>query len=112
MKDDTRQRNNTGFPNGTGAPYYMEMSTFSALVKNFEKKKNPKCKVSCAKNFIPVHMKAFGHNKRFVNCKPPGYAFESLPETLLGTSSLCMFSSILNFKSSNQGIELQAKASF
>ena len=39
MKDDTRQRNNTGFPNGTGAPYYMEMSTFSALVKNFEKKK-------------------------------------------------------------------------
>ena len=39
MKDDTRQMNNTGFPNGTGAPYYMEMSTLSALVKNFEKKK-------------------------------------------------------------------------
>ena len=37
MKDDTRQRNNTGFPSGTGAPYYMEMSTFSALIKNIEK---------------------------------------------------------------------------
>ena len=33
-------------------------------------------------------------------------------KTLLGTSSLCIFSSILNFKSSNQGIELQAKGSF
>ena len=31
---------------------------------------------------------------------------------LLGISPLCIFSSILNFKSSNQGIELQAKGSF
>ena len=37
MRDDTRQRNNTGFPSGTGAPYYMEMPTFSALIKDFEK---------------------------------------------------------------------------
>ena len=36
MKDDTYQRNNTGFPSGTGAPYYMEMPTFSALIKNIE----------------------------------------------------------------------------
>ena len=34
-------------------------------------------------------------------------------KTLLGTTSLlCIFSSILNYKSSNQGIELQAKGSF
>ena len=31
MKDDTLQRNNTGFPSGTDSPYYMEMPTFSAL---------------------------------------------------------------------------------
>ena len=37
MRDDTRQRNNTGFPSGNGAPYYMEMPTFSALIKDFEK---------------------------------------------------------------------------
>ena len=37
MRDDTRQKNNTGFPSGTGAPYYMEMPTFSALIKNIEK---------------------------------------------------------------------------
>ena len=79
MKDDTRQRNNTGFPSGTGAPYHTDMRTFSALIKNIEKK-NPNCKISCAKNFISVHMKPFGHNKRFLTCKPPGYAFESLPE--------------------------------
>ena len=78
MKDDTRQQNNTGFSSGTGAPYYMEMPTFSALIKYVEK--NTKCKISCAKNFISVHMKPFGHNKRFVTSKPPGYAFESLTE--------------------------------
>ena len=33
-------------------------------------------------------------------------------KALLGASSLCMFSSILNCKFSNQGIELQAKGSF
>ena len=38
MKDDTRQRNNTVFPSGTGAPYYMEMPTFSALITHIEKK--------------------------------------------------------------------------
>ena len=37
MKDDTLQRNNTGFPCGTGAPYYMEMVTFGALIKHIEK---------------------------------------------------------------------------
>ena len=40
MKDDTRQRNNTGFPSGTGAPYHTDMRTFSALIKNIEKKKS------------------------------------------------------------------------
>ena len=79
MRDDTRQRNNTGFPSRTGAPYYMEMSTFSALIIK-TLKKNPKCKISCAKNFISVHMNPFGHNKSFATCKPSGYAFESLPE--------------------------------
>ena len=33
-------------------------------------------------------------------------------KTLLGTSSLCISSSILNCKSTNQGIELQNKGSF
>ena len=78
MKDDTLQRNNTGFPSRTSASYYMEMPTFSALITRIEK--NPKCKISCGKNFISVHMKPFGHNKRPLTCKPPGYAFESLPE--------------------------------
>ena len=79
MKDVTRQRNNTGFPSGTGAPYYMEILAFDALILKILKS-NPKCKIPCAKNFISVHMKPFGHNKRFVTCKPPGYAYESLPE--------------------------------
>ena len=78
MKDDTLQRNNTDFRSGTGAPYYMKKLTFSALVIHIEK--NPKCKISCAKNFISVYMKPFGHNKRSVTCKPSGYAFESLLE--------------------------------
>ena len=47
MKDYTRQQNNAGSPSGTGAPYYMEMPTFSALIKYVEK--NTKCKISCAK---------------------------------------------------------------
>ena len=38
MKDDTCQRNNTGFPSGTGAPTFMEVPTFGALFKNIEKK--------------------------------------------------------------------------
>ena len=38
MRDDTCQRKNTCFPSGTGAPYYMEMLSFSALIKNIEKK--------------------------------------------------------------------------
>ena len=37
MKDGTRQRKITGFSSGTGAPYYMEMPTFSALIKYVEK---------------------------------------------------------------------------
>ena len=35
MRNDTCQRNNTGFPNRTGTPYYMEIPTISALIKNF-----------------------------------------------------------------------------
>ena len=38
MKDDTLQRNNTGFPSGNGSSYYMEMPTFSALIKYIKKK--------------------------------------------------------------------------
>ena len=38
MKDDTLQRNNTGFRSSTGSPYYMEMPTFSGLIKHIEKK--------------------------------------------------------------------------
>ena len=38
MKDDTLQRNNTGFSSGAGAPYYMEMPNFSALITHIEKK--------------------------------------------------------------------------
>ena len=40
MKDGTLQSNNTGFPSETGWPYYMEMPTFSALIKNIEKNSN------------------------------------------------------------------------
>ena len=61
MKDDTLQRNNTGFPSGTGSLYCMEMPTFSALIKH-TKKKNASCKISCVKNFIAVRMKPFGCN--------------------------------------------------
>ena len=39
MNDDTLQRNSTGFPSETGEPYYMEMPTFSVLIKHIEKKK-------------------------------------------------------------------------
>ena len=38
MKDDTLQRNNTGFSSGTGAQNYNEMLTFSVLIKYVEKK--------------------------------------------------------------------------
>ena len=62
MKDDTLQRNNTGFPSGTGSLYCMEMPTFSALIKHTKKKKNASCKISCVKNFIAVRMKPFGCN--------------------------------------------------
>ena len=40
MNDDTLQRNSTGFPSETGEPYYMEMPTFSVLIKHIEKKKS------------------------------------------------------------------------
>ena len=33
MKEDTLQKNNAGFPCGTGLSYYMEKLTFSALIK-------------------------------------------------------------------------------
>ena len=36
--DDTLQRNNTSFPSGTGSPYSMEMTTFSALIKHIGEK--------------------------------------------------------------------------
>ena len=42
MKDETLQKSNAGFPSGTGSPYYMELPTFSALIKNIEKKKKNK----------------------------------------------------------------------
>ena len=38
LKDDTLQRNNADFPNGTGSPYYMQMPTFNVLAKHIEKK--------------------------------------------------------------------------
>ena len=38
MKDGTLQKSNTGFPSETGSPYYMELPTFSALIKQKEKK--------------------------------------------------------------------------
>ena len=38
MKDGTLQKSNTGFPSETGSPYYMELPTFSALIKHIEKK--------------------------------------------------------------------------
>ena len=38
MNDDTRQKNNTDFPSGTGSPYYMKMETFTALIKHIEVK--------------------------------------------------------------------------
>ena len=33
MKDDTLQKNNTGFPCGIGSPYYMEKLIFTVLIK-------------------------------------------------------------------------------
>ena len=39
MKDGTGQIfHQSGFPSANGAPYYMEMPTFSALIENIEKK--------------------------------------------------------------------------
>ena len=38
MKDGTLQRNNTGFPCGTGSPNYMEKLTVIALIKYIFKK--------------------------------------------------------------------------
>ena len=39
MKNDTGQIfHRPDFPSGTGAPYYMEVPTFSALIENIEKK--------------------------------------------------------------------------
>ena len=69
MKDDTIQRNNTGFPSGTGSPYYMEMSTFSALIKHIEK--NSKVQDFMCQKLHLSRMKPFGNNERFVTCKPP-----------------------------------------
>ena len=37
MKDDTLQRNNTGFSSGTGAPNYKKMPTFSVFIKHVSK---------------------------------------------------------------------------
>ena len=58
------------------------MRNFSALITHIEK--NPKCKISFAKNFISVLMKPFGRNKRFVTCKPPGYQAMHLNPTTRG----------------------------
>ena len=43
MKDGTLQRNNTSFPSGNGSPNYMEIATFSALMKHIDTEK--KCEV-------------------------------------------------------------------
>ena len=70
------------FLSGTGAPNYRETPTFSVLIKHL--KENPKSNISCFKIFISEHIgnnkMPFGHNKRFVTCKTPGYAFERLPK--------------------------------
>ena len=85
MKDVTLQKNNTGFSSGTGSSFYMEMPTFSALIKHiFFEKKVRKCKISCVKSFIFVRMKLFGRNKRFVTCKPSGYQAMHLNPTTQG----------------------------
>ena len=36
MKGDTLQRNNTGFLSRTDSPYYLEMTTFTALINHFD----------------------------------------------------------------------------
>ena len=77
MKDGTLHRNNAGFPIGIGAPYYMEMLSFSALITHIEKKK----KIQSVRFHLPKTSSLYIWNpksKRFVN--PPGYAFEFLPE--------------------------------
>ena len=43
MKDGTLQRNNTSFSSGNGSPNYMEIATFSALMKHIDTEK--KCEV-------------------------------------------------------------------
>ena len=68
MKDDTLQRNNTGFLVGlvhhiTWRWQLLELQ-FIILIK---------CKISCVKNFISVRMKPFGRNKKCVTCKSPDY---------------------------------------
>ena len=83
MKDHTLQRNNTGFSIEINSPYYMEMPTFSTLIKHIEKDPQ-KCKISCVKNLISVRMEPFGCNKRFVTCKPPGYLVMHLNPTTRG----------------------------
>ena len=65
---------------------------------------------------IPITQRKLLPSKIFYFC-PLGRDILPKPlnviwKTLLGTSSLCIFFSILNLKSSNQGIELQAKGSF
>ena len=79
MKDDTLQRNNTGFLVGlvhhiTWRWQLLELQ-FIILIK---------CKISCVKNFISVRMKPFGRNKRFVTCNPPGYQAIHLNPTTRG----------------------------
>ena len=84
MKDGTLQRNNTSFPSGNGSPNYMEIATFSALMKHIDTEKNAKCNISCVKNVIFVYMKRFGRNKRFIICKPQGYQAIYLNPTTQG----------------------------
>ena len=79
MKDDTLQRNTTGFTSGTVAPNYKEMPIFSALIKHVEKKIQS-VRFHAPKTYSLHLWNQLGIIKRFVTCKPPGYAFERLPE--------------------------------
>ena len=36
MNDGAPQKNNTGFPSGTGSPCYMKIETFRVLIKHIE----------------------------------------------------------------------------
>ena len=59
--DDILQRNNKGFPWGTGLLYYSEKETFNASIR-YVFLKNTKHKISYVKTFFSVHMKPWPLN--------------------------------------------------